>query len=182
LIERAKQGATVVITGAVNDEDRLPVSQTESFAVGARDYLVRFEGEKIQRIEKGEFKNSNGRPLVTKYGAGSLIRCPLPLELGDSMPALVALYRFALAQARVAPIFAATPRTPAVLVLPSVFRDVVLYTFVSESNRDTAMQVTDLQSRKRFPVFVPAGRTAMVLIDRRTGRRITSPPQNASVE
>lgn len=180
LIERAKQGATVAITGVINDEDRLPVSQTESFAVGARDYLVRFEGEKIQRIEKSKIGDSKGRPGETVYGverlnqgAGRLIRSALPLELGDSMEALVAFYRMAMAQARVAPIFTATPRTPAVLVLPSVFRDVVLYTFVSEMNRDVAMQVTDLQTKVRFPVNVPAGRTAMVLIDRRNGSRIT---------
>jgi hypothetical protein len=165
LMERAKQGATVAITGAINDEERLPVSQTESFAVGGQDYLVRFEGEKIQRIEKAGFPQINQ--------SGRLIRTALPLELGDSMDAVVAFYRMAMAQARVAPIFTVTPQTPAVMVLPSVFRDVVLYTFVSETNRDTAMQVTDLQTKARFAVNVPAGRTAMVMIDRRNGSRIT---------
>jgi hypothetical protein len=89
------------------------------------------------------------------------------------MDALVAFYRMAMAQARLAPVFAVTPQTPAVMALPSVFRDVVLYTFVSETNRDTAMQVTDLQTKARFAVNVPAGRTAMVMIDRRSGSRIT---------
>jgi hypothetical protein len=59
-----------------------------------------------------------------------------------------------------------------VLILPSVFRDVVLYTFVSEIGRDTRMQVTHLESRTRFNVMVPAQRSAMVLIDRKTGRLI----------
>ncbi len=178
LVERMEQGATVAMSGAiVTREDSLPVAQTESFAVNGRNYLVRFEGEEIQRIEKSRIENSSKGPVVSKYGEGRLVKSELPLELGDSMQALVAFYRFAMAQARVAPIFTATPRTPAVLVLPSVFRDVVLYTFVSETNRDTAMQVTDLQTRKRFSVNVPAGRTAMVMIDRRTGLRISSPPQ-----
>ena len=184
LVERMKQGATVAISGALNtDEGSVPVSQTESFAVGARDFLVRYEGEKIQRIEKGRIGDAKGRPgetvkresavVVKTYGAGRLIRTALPLELGDSMEALVAFYRHAMTQAGVAPIFSATPQTPAVLVLPSVFRDVVLYTFVSESNRDTKMQVTDLQTKARFSVDVSAGRTAMVIIDRRNGARIT---------
>jgi hypothetical protein len=164
---RMDQGATVVISGFVFDleGDALPVAQTESVLINGRNYLVRFEGEKIQRIEKTTIRDNRG--------SERLIRNPLPLELGDSMEALVAFYRFAMARAGVAPIFTATPRTPAVLVLPSAFRDVVLYTFVSETNRDTTMQVTDLQTRARFPVTVPAGRTAMVMIDRRTGRRIT---------
>ncbi len=102
-----------------------------------------------------------------------MLRSPLPLELGDSIDALLAFYRMAMTRARVAPIFTVTPKTPAVLVLPSVFRDVVLYTFVSEINRETRMQVTDLSSKKRFSVLVPAGRTAMVIINRRTGAILT---------
>ncbi|HXQ70213.1 MAG TPA: hypothetical protein VN844_06980 [Pyrinomonadaceae bacterium] len=166
LMDRAKQGATIAISGALNtDEISLPVQQTESFAVSGKDYLVRFEGEKIQRIEKAGFAQIRQE--------GRLIRSALPLELGDSMEALVAFYRYAMTQARVAPIFTATAQTPAVLVLPSVFRDVVLYTFVSESNRDTTLQVTDLQTKTRFSVDIPAGRTSMVMIDRRNGARIT---------
>jgi hypothetical protein len=60
------------------------------------------------------------------------------------------------------------------LVLPSVFRNVVLYTFVSEIDRDTTMEVTHSETRTRFPVRVPAGRTAMVIVDRRNGKMITS--------
>ena len=90
------------------------------------------------------------------------------------MTALAAFYRLALAQAQVAPIFSVTPRTPAVLVLPSVFRDVVLYTFVSEIDRDTRMQVTHLESGKRFSVLVAGNRTAMVLLERKTGKVIAT--------
>jgi hypothetical protein len=146
----------------------LPVQPTESFAVNGKDYLVRFEAEKIQRIEKAGSKN---RIELKSYGTGKLIRCSLPLELGDSMEALVAFYRFAMEQAHVAPIFKVTPSTPAVLVLPSVFRDVVLYTFVSEIDRDSNLQLTHLATRKSFSVNVPAGRTSLLLIDRRTGER-----------
>ena len=88
------------------------------------------------------------------------------------MEALAAFYQLAMARAGVTPIFNVTPRTPAVLVLPAVFRDVVLYTFVSETERDTPLQVTDLETRKHFTISVPAGRTALLLIDRRTGERI----------
>ena len=166
LFKRAEQGTTVAISGLVinTNEDSVPVAQTESFTLNGRNYLVRFDGEKIQRIEKAKISNN--------WSGGRFIRTELPLELGDSMEALVAFYRHAMTQAGVAPIFTATPRTPAVLVLPSFFRDVVLYTFVSESDRDTTMQITDLGTKARFPVNVPAGRTAMVLIDRRNGRRI----------
>jgi hypothetical protein len=189
LVARARSGATVAVSGVIDaDEhwlpversglfgatDLEPVAQTENFSINGKDYLTRFEGEKIQRIEKSVVKGRKAEPLLKNYGTGKLIWSPLPLELGDSMEALVAFYRTGLAQARVDPVFSATPRTPSVLILPSVFRNVVLYTFVSEIDRDTTMQVTHSETRTRFPVSVPAGRTAMVIVDRRNGKMITS--------
>jgi hypothetical protein len=188
LLAEAKRGATVAISGAIDNDDHWlpvertklfgslaktePIAESETIAIGTTEYLVRYDGEKMQRIEKAILKRdkSAAHPLVFPYGSGRIIWSPLPLELGDSMPALAAFYTLALAQAGVAPVFTATPRTPAVLVLPSVLRDVVLYTFVSETDRDTQMQVTHLESRPSFNVSVPAERTAMVLLDRKSGR------------
>ncbi|HEV8430907.1 MAG TPA: beta-galactosidase [Pyrinomonadaceae bacterium] len=182
LVAEASRGATVAISGPFYEDEHwlskrhlpntfvkvVPVAQSEGISIGGRQYLVRYEGEKLQRIEKVVFPHD--MPLIVKQGSGFIIWSPLPLELGDSMDALAAFYRLALSQARVTPVFSSFPRTPSVLVLPSVFRDVVLYTFISESNNDRMMAVTHLQSRSRFNVMVPAQRTATVLIDRRTGR------------
>ena len=129
----------------------------------------------MQRLEKAVDQSSPGQPVHPNnmpYDTGQLVWSPLPLELGDSMDALVAFYNLALSTAGISPVFTATPRTPAVLILPSLFRDVVLYTFVSETDRDTQLQVTHLESRTSFPVSVPAQRTAMVLLERKTGKII----------
>lgn len=177
-----RRGATVAITGPINlDEHWLPVfrifglpvtitpvSESELISI-FRQHIVRYDGEKMQRVEKLVVE-AHSRVHTFKYGSGRMIYCPLPLELGDSMPAITEFYQFAFMSANIAPIFTASPRTSAVLILPSVFRDVVLYTFVSETDRDMGLQVTHLESRTRFNVLVPAERTAMVLMDRRTGR------------
>ena len=184
LTAETRRGATVVISGAIDGDDHglnanrfslsdaLPVAESETILIEGRQYSVRYDGEKMQRIEKAQPPRANLIPqtIVLPQNPGRVVWCPLPLELGDSMTALAALYSFALKLANVTPIFSATPRTPAVLILPSVFRDVVLYSFVSETNRDKQIQVTHLESRTRFNVIVPAGRTSMVLVDRRTGR------------
>lgn len=189
LLSEAQRGATVAISGAIDLNDHwLPspklfpqiaesrsVAQSEAITIGAREYLVRYEGEKMQRIEKAVVDKPGApvRPLTFEYeNGGKIVWSTLPLELGDSMPALVAFYRLALAEARVAPVFSASPQTPGVLILPSIFRDVVLYTFVSEIDRDTRLLVTHLESRARFSVTVPAQRTAMVLLERKTGKLI----------
>jgi hypothetical protein len=181
----ARRGATVAISGPIESDNwvpefdgfgsRGPIAETEAITIGVRGYLVRYDGEKMQRIEKGltDKPDLPVRPIIINKGSGRIIWSTLPLELSDSMTALAAFYKLALTHARVAPIFRATPHTPAVLILPSVFRDVVLYTFVSETSRDTQMTITHLETKTRFNVFVPAGRTAMVLIERKSGNRIT---------
>lgn len=178
--------ATVAISGAIDIDmlpassfsmqpvKNVPVAESENITISGREYLVRYEGEKMQRLEKvvDQSLRAPVQPVNLSLGTGRALWSPLPLELGDSMAALVAFYNLALSMAGISPIFTAIPRTPAVLVLPSLFRDVVLYTVVSETDRDTRMEVTHLESRTRFPVSVPAQRTALVLLERKTGKII----------
>jgi hypothetical protein len=186
MLQQSIRGAIIAISGPL-DIDQLPassfstqpvtnfrVAESETITIAGREYLVRYEGEKMQRLEKAVAQSLGppGQPFIFPFGSGRAVWSPLPLELGDSTAALVAFYKLALSTAGVLPIFTATPQTPAVLVLPSLFRDVVLYTFVSETDRDTQMQVTHLESRTPFPVSVPAQRTAMVLLERKTGKII----------
>jgi hypothetical protein len=186
VVQQASRGATVVISGAIDLDGlpasrfseqpvrNVPIAESETITIGGQEYLVRYEGEKMQRLEKAVDQSLRPpvRPVHLPFGSGRAVWSPLPLELGDSMAALVAFYNLALTEAGISPIFTATPRTPAVLVLPSLFRDAVLYTFVSETDRDTQLQVTHLESRTRFPVSVPAQRAAMVLLERKTGKII----------
>ena len=183
LLAEIRRGATVAISGPIDTDDHwlpvkrsnlfgspaetVPIAESELITIGARPYSVRYEGDKMQRIEKAVVKGSSSRTIVQPYGLGRVVWSPLPLEVGDSMSAIAAFYRQALALARVAPVFTATPRTPDLLILPSVFRDVVLYTFVSEASRDVRMTVMHVETRHRFNVVVPAGRTAMMFVNRK---------------
>ena len=184
LLSEIRGGGTVAISGPIDEDDHwlpversnlfgakartVPIAESEAITIGAREYVVRYDGEKMQRIEKAVIARSPVRVIVQPYGLGRVVWSPLPLEVGDSMTAIAAFYRLALSLARVAPVFTATPTTPAVLILPSVFRDVVLYTFISEIDRDVRLTVTHLETRERFNVVVPATRTKMMLIDRKT--------------
>ena len=186
MLQQSIRGAIIAVSGPL-DIDQLPassfstqpvtnvrVAESETIMIAGREYLVRYEGEKMQRLEKAVDQSlaPPGQLFNLPFGSGRVLWSPLPLELGDSTDALVAFYNLALPTAGVAPIFTATPRTPAVLILPSLFRDVVLYTFVSDTDRDTQMQVTHLESRTPFTVSILAQRTAMVLLERKTGKII----------
>ena len=188
LLAAAKGGATVAISGVIDEDDygrpversklfdavvtKKPVSQSEAITIGAENFTIRYEGEKMQRIEKAVARSR--APFSLPYGSGYLVWCPLPLELGDSMAALTAFYRLALAQARVSPVFKAEPHSPSVLVVPSLFRDVVLYTFVSETDQDLTIQLTHLETPAApLPVKVFAGRATFAILDRKSGTLLT---------
>ena len=112
--------------------------------------------------------------LSWPLGAGRIIWSPLPLEVGDSIEPVAAFYRSALMQAGISPGFRLVPDTPALLVLPSVFENAVLYTLVSEVDRDIPVTLVHRDSRSRFMLTVPAERTALFLVNRKSGRLIAS--------
>jgi Cellulase (glycosyl hydrolase family 5) len=193
LVAQAARGATIVISGVLDaDEhwlsngsrsvgvfgvgaDTGPVSASESILIGTADHQVRYEGEKIQRIEKALMKaNGPARVLVQSHGAGRFVWSPLPLEAGNSMTSLIAFYQFALAQANFAPVFKVSPDPPAILVLPSIFEKHALYTFVSETDRDASLTLEHHETRTPISVTIPAGRATFVLLDRANGRLIDS--------
>jgi hypothetical protein len=184
LLAASRRGATVAISGVIDADDhglptqrsRLfnadaniePVSPSEEVSIEAQTFTTRYDGEKIQRLEKSVFPGN--RILFQPYGQGRFIWSPLPLELGDSMPALVAFYNHALMQSGISRVFQASPHPPSVLVLPSLFRDVVLYTLISESDQDKLINLTHLETRTRFAVGVPAGQATMVVLERKSGK------------
>ncbi|HEX3143649.1 MAG TPA: hypothetical protein VHQ64_06735, partial [Pyrinomonadaceae bacterium] len=193
LADHARRGVTVVISGVLDTDehwlrvasryqeifglsaDTAPVAESESLAIANQEYLVRYDGEKIQRIEKAVTKATGSTRVISRpCGAGRFVWSPLPLEAGNSMDALVAFYQFALAQANVLPSFTISPDMSSLLALPSIFEKHVLYTMISETSGDLPVTLQHRATRTRVPVTVPAGRTAFVLLDRLTGRVIDS--------
>ncbi len=179
-------GATVLISGPCEaDEHWLPaprltefglrtsthaVAETEFAVIEGRTYAVRFGGEKMQRIEKGLVEGKQVSEISTlPQGAGKILWMPLPVESGDDPEVVAALYTFALRQAAVPPVFEVAGNDPAVLILPGIFSDAALYTFVSESGRDSGFAVRHLESGMEFNVQLPAQRAGFFVVRRKTG-------------
>ena len=202
LSANAVRGATIIISGVLDADEygmshasryqnifgraaeTRSVSESEPILIGDREYLVRYEGEKIQRIEKAVAKTQPPvQVIVQERGAGRFVWSPLPLEAGNSMDAIVAFYRFGLTHAGLAPSFTVSPDDPSLLVLPTIFEKHVLYTLVSETDRDLSVNLGQRRTGPRLSVTVPAGRTAFVLQDRETGKLIdaTTEPAKPSV-
>ena len=187
MLDWVNEGTTLLFTGNLDtDEHWLPVSRSKELGLETStrpvapeeflfiegiEYQLSYRGEKIQRLEKTIIK-SHRRAEVAKipHGKGQILWAPLPVENSDRMEPLAALYQFALRAADVAPLFSLKPTSTVMLVCPTVFDDAVLYTLVSECDRDTPLTLVHLETKTEIHVNLPAQRSTLIFLNRREGR------------
>jgi hypothetical protein len=189
LLAAVRNGATLLVTGVIDRDEHwipvdrtgelglratiAPVAQEEDLLVDGIDLRAGFHGDAFQRVEK-EVVNGEDRAEVRilPMGVGKLIWCPLPLETGAESAHVAALYRYALRQAAVHPVFSVEHADPSVLIRPSLFAHCVLYTMISESGQHKQIELTHAENGARISVSLPPLRAAHVLLDRASGRII----------
>jgi hypothetical protein len=103
------------------------------------------------------------------HGKGTILWSPLPVENADNIEPTVAWYQFGLSRAGVQPLVSAEPRIPGVLVLPTLFEESAMITFVSETDRDVTLSVKLRESGGSVTVTVPAQRTLILFVNRKSG-------------
>jgi len=123
------------------------------------------------KVEKAVF--DGGAAAIVKvipHGEGTICWSPLPVELSDDAGATAALYAFARERAGIETRYgAAGAPDHALLVRPVVFERAVLYALVNEGSRARTAEVKAGSAAAPVPVTVPAGRAALVFVDRTTG-------------
>ncbi len=184
LTAAVRKGATLLITGVIDRDEHwlpverlglhsaiAPVAEEETLRLEGADLRVAFHGESFQRIEKAVVGGEERAEVRTiPMGAGKVIWCPLPVEVGSESAPVAALYRYALKQSGVAPVFSIERADPSVLIRPSVFEECVLYTMISESGEHKRIALTHRENGARISVTLPPQRAAQVLIERKSGR------------
>jgi hypothetical protein len=187
LIEMVEDGATLLLTGPIDsDEHWLPAPRLRSLGIEAglrpvaqEEHLhidddvasLSYRGDKFQRLEKAVVNGDEAaRVAKLSIGRGTLIWSPLPVELAEQVEPTVSLYRLALAQADIAPVFSMVRPDPGALVYPAVYRDAVIYGLVSELGTAMSLEITHNETRTPVQVSLPAQRAALVAIDRNDGR------------
>ncbi|MBI3112724.1 MAG: cellulase family glycosylhydrolase [Ignavibacteriales bacterium] len=191
LVRLAEEGAVVVISGIINTDpywlprertkefgfevSSKPVAQEEFLSIEGREFRLSFRGEKIQRMEKAVVA---GDPVQTVHvipvGKGKLLWSPLPVEVSESVEASVELYKLALREAGIAPVFRLEHDDPSVLIIPTVYDETILYAMVSERDGDARVQLTDGETQTGITVTVPAQRPVLFFVDRRDGTIVSS--------
>ncbi|MBD2843860.1 beta-galactosidase [Paenibacillus sp. IB182496] len=150
------------------------VRREEALALDGRLLPVSFGGAGIAKLNKELLPDADGvyadgpatlheRPL----GAGRLIWCPLPLELGETYEPLEEVYRHALAAAGVAPEleWRAGGELPGVYGRKVAFGEGVLYVFVSEYGAPCTVEVRDPASGRGYRFELEAERSVLFATD-----------------
>jgi hypothetical protein len=133
-----------------------------------------FRGNKIQRLEKAFVQDGKvGLHLISR-GKGNIIWSPLPVELSEQIQATVVLYSLVLKQAKVEQIFSLEEDAPGVLILPTVFQHSIMYTFVSETDRETKINLKHLETKTPLQITVLAQRASVCFVNKTDGKIIST--------
>ncbi|MFT4145027.1 MAG: hypothetical protein QM644_11285 [Mobilitalea sp.] len=114
-------------------------------------------------------KDRENKVRVFSVGKGKLIHCPLSLEIGDSLEAVVKLYEFAMKEAGVSNQICTVTDTevnPSILLYPMAYQDSTLYTLVNEGEA-ASISFTDLATGTKIKAFVKGQRGAKLWIDKK---------------
>ncbi|TJZ78913.1 glycoside hydrolase [Chitiniphilus eburneus] len=148
-----------------NGVDVANVMREEACDIDGQRHRAAFGGEKIARVLKGRL---DGAALAQVHaqpcGAGTLLWCPLPLELSDSEDTLAALYRHALAQADVTAPLRCDGGIPHGIYLEKLpYAQGALWIAVNESALNETLSVHD--ARQGYCFELPAGRALLFATD-----------------
>jgi hypothetical protein len=188
LLDYTAAGGTLLISGPVewNEHwqtvDRLSALHVDAqvLPVDVRQSTLQLPGEKaedisyptlIQQLPIETLRFADGKSVETvAHGKGRILWARDPVEFADGFDAAAALYRYALAQAGIAPAFKeASPLSPGVLAFPTVLENAVLYSFSNESLDAQPVDIIDSITGDRIHFTLDAQRGAMLLLDRKTG-------------
>jgi len=168
VINEVKAGKTMLLSGfAEVDNYWMPTKRLAELGIDVElQPLSPFEqfdvdGQKIQQaffnLAKGNDNTKwGGRRIVLKgetaprvsvhnVGKGKLILCPIPVESGDTMEPVAAVYRYAAKTAGVQPVYHVEEPKPNFIIHPIEYEDVMVYTVINEGTADT-VRFTDAQT------------------------------------
>ena len=186
LLAYVSQGGTLLITGSFDrdaywrytarlkslgvDAQVLPLNFRQgTITVDGQSVAVSFDQQAF--VDELRFADNSGWKELT-VGKGKLLIASYPVEMSEGNDATVAVYTAALRRAGVEPPYEAKQLSVGVLARPTVFRDSVLYLFMSESGRDEPIDVRDRITGAEIKFTLPEQRAALVLLNKKDGRVI----------
>lgn len=182
LTAKVRAGATLLLTGRFDQDEHFRPTDRHKAAgldyepriLATRDNPVRWPGGSGQATFSGNkttFLDQAVLPSGATFarqpmGQGQILFFALPLELNDDMKLLGDVYRWALTEARVPPVYQTRLDDPGILICPTALETGTLYVLTSESSvrRDVAFR--DIASGKDLSATLEPGRAALLMVTR----------------
>lgn len=180
LLEAVRGGATLLVTGrfdldqhfrptgrqaaaGLDYQGRLLANREQRVSWPGGEAWFSFSGDKTTYLERAELASGESfarRPV----GDGEILFFPLPLELSDDLEPLAEIYRWALAEAGVEPVYDTALTDPGVVVVPTVLAEATLYVVASESSERQRIAFRDRRSGRPVELELEPGRAAALLV------------------
>lgn len=184
LLDLARRGSTVALSGPMGDEHFHPVDRLAPFGldaiiapITARHCLqdspagqvpLVYADESLNRVDRWQFQGSQATWWQRDLGAGRLVACAYTAELSEGESGLNAICQ-ALVQAARRPVvpWHTTHRRPeGALIWPRRFPEATLYTCVSEADRVGTVAFRDERSGAEVSLELAGERAALLLLSR----------------
>jgi len=181
LMTKVRAGATLLISGRIDADEHFQsiIARTKDWApayhsgpLTTRENVVSwpggsaplsYSGDKTTYAERGVLEGG-ATSLETQVGAGRLLYFALPLEFADQLDSIGVVYRYAINQAGIPPIYRTEIPDPGILICPTQLPDATLYVLTSESSASAKVAFQDEASQTAFAIGLAPGRAALVLI------------------
>jgi len=186
LMDYVARGGTLLVTGPVDrDEHWQPVNRTADLGVAATVIPLAVRGSElrlpngdsfplgfpaaVQQAETWTMRFADGKFVETvPHDKGRILWAADPVEFAEGYTAVAALYRWALDQAGLKPVFREVERlSPAVLAFPTVLDDAEIYSFSNESLDPQTVDIVDALTGAHIHFEMQAQRGAVLLLDRK---------------
>lgn len=188
LLSYVKNGGNLLITGPIGRDAHWQLrKRLREVGIQAKSSNLLYRSSSIQigtKTAEADFSTAvqgsletitlaNGKSYIERnYGKGRIFVVDAPVELAESPAATDIVYRYVFSQLGIKPSFEDPGLSPSVLVRPVIFKNAVLYLFSSESSSDQTIDMRDDVSGGYIKLQLPALRTKMVLLSRKTGKAI----------
>ena len=185
LLDYVARGGTLLVTGPVDrNEHWQPVDRTGPLGVKAKviplavrgsvlalpdgkSYGLAFPAD-VQQSATWTMRFDDGKSVeVVPHGSGRILWTADPVEFAEGYTAVAALYRWALDEAGVKPVFKEVePLSPAVLAFPTELTDGEVYTFSNESLDAQTVDIDDALTGAHIHFKMQPQRGAALLLSR----------------
>jgi hypothetical protein len=185
LMDYVSKGGTLLVTGPVHyDEHWQPVDRSSPLGVretvfplavrqsdltlpDGKTYPLSFPAS-VQQSATWTSRFADGKSVeVIRHGSGKILWSADPVEFSEGYATTAALYRWALNEAGVKPVFRElTPLSAGVLAYPTVLTDAEIYSFSNESLNPETVNIVDALTGAHIDFTMPAQAGAALLLSR----------------